>query len=480
MKPEEPTPQSIPIPEREIAGRPSGAARLAFDGAARAIARARELERRVHEVASRLQTPEEHAVVIVEAALETLEASVGVAVRRTSDGTAIELVGAAYLPDDVRSEFQRFPLDAPLPVAHVVRTGRPCYCESRHALVTQFPAMRDLAERLDLHALAAVPVRHMQEDHGAVAFGFAQPRSFAPGEKAALRALGARYARALRDSRRYFAEHDARLAEVAARRTAEDARTVAESAARVQGDYIAVVSHELRTPLQAIQGYAELLADGITGPLTKQQREFAQRIGASSLALLQIVENLLGFSAAQIGRQRVDVEPFDLRRVAADVIELARPLAARKRLSLRAELPPIEMHSDLHKLQQILTNLVGNAIKFTEQGEVVLSAETMPSAPEAASHTPHVTAPTPARVRIAVRDTGRGIAASDLANLFEPFWQGPRVGSAAGTGLGLSIVRDLARLLGGDVQVESALGAGSTFTVNLPLVAPADEASVAG
>lgn len=453
----------------EIASRASGPARLVFDDTARAVARARELGRRVQEVAARLQTPEERAVAIVDTALEVLDASVAVAVRRTSDGTALELVGAAHLPDDVREAFQRIPLDAPLPVAEVVRSGRACYCESRRALVTQFPAVRELAERLELHAIAAVPVRHLTEDYGAVAFGFARPRTFASWEKVALRALGARYARALRESRHYFAEHDARVAEATARRTAEEARTVAESAARAQGDYIAVVSHELRTPLQAIQGYAELLAQDVTGPLTAQQREFADRIGTASLALLQIVENLLGFSAAQIGRQRADVEPFDPQRVADEVVELARPLATRKGLALRAELSAIEMRSDPRKLQQILTNLVGNAIKFTAKGEVLLSATVVaaPTSPDAT--------PARARVYIAVRDTGGGIEPSHLPHLFEPFWQGPRSRTATGTGLGLSIVRDLARLLGGEVWVDSTPGQGSTFTVSLPLEVPSSE-----
>ena len=471
MLPEEPIPPSDSTAPREVvAGRPSGPARLVFDDAARAVARAKELERRVQQIADRLRTPEEYAVEIVEAALTALDASVGVAVRRTSDGTAFELVGAAYLPTDLREAFHLIPLDAPMPVAHVMRTGRPCYCESRRALVAEFPAMREIAVRLDLHALAAVPVRHFAEDYGAVAFGFAHPRTFAAGEKAALRALAVRYARALRDARRYFAEHDARMAEAAARRTAEEARTVAEAAARAQGDFIAVVSHELRTPLQAILGYAELLAQGVVGEVPGRQREFAERITAGSLSLLQIVENLLGFSAAQIGRQRVAVVPFDLSSVAEEVIGLARPLAVRKGIALRVETSPIAMRSDPRKLQQILTNLVGNAIKFTERGEVVLSA------PGPSPHTPRGATPAPARVRIAVRDTGAGIDAADLPHLFEPFWQGARNGSTHGTGLGLSIVRQLARLLGGDVHVESVPGAGSTFTLDLPVVLPVPDA----
>jgi signal transduction histidine kinase len=381
----------------------------------------------------------------------------------------LELVGAAHLPHDLREMFQQIPLDAPMPVADVVRTGRPCYCETQHAIIVQFPAMAAIAERLGLHALAVLPVRHLGEIHGAVAFGFSSPRTFAPGEMAALRALGARYARALRDARRFFAEHDARMTEAAARHMAEEARTLAEATARTQGNYIAVVSHELRTPLQAILGYAELLSQGVTGELTAQQQQFAERIAMGSLSLLQIVENLLGFSAAQIGRQRVTVEEFDLDRLAADVIALAQPLAARKGLTLRAEPSTIVMRSDPRMLYQILTNLVGNAIKFTDHGDVVLSA----SLP--APSTPAAAASSPARVHITVRDTGAGIGTEDLPQLFEPFWQGRRAGSASGTGLGLSIVRQLAQVLCGDVEVESAPGKGSSFTVSLPLVSPADD-----
>jgi signal transduction histidine kinase len=315
--------------------------------------------------------------------------------------------------------------------------------------------------------MAAVPLGHLTGIHGALAFGFPTPRTFTTTEKALLRALAGRYARALRNARRYFAEHDARNAEAAARRVAEEARMVAEGAARAQGDFVAVVSHELRTPLQAILGYAELLASGVGGELPPRQREFAERIVAGGMSLLHIVENLLGFSAAQIGRQRVDAERFELRRLVADVVVLAEPLAARKAIGLRAEVGALQMTSDPRKVRQIVTNLVGNAIKFTEHGEVVVTAALAEGAEE--------------RVRISVRDTGTGIAAADLAHLFEPFWQGGQLASATGggTGLGLSIVRQLARLLGGDVSVESAPGRGSTFTVELPLVGPNDGGAAA-
>ena len=435
-----------------------------------AVLRARELEIQVKAVADRLPTPEERAVEIVNAALDALGASAGIAVRRTLDGRLLEMVGAAHVPDDLCAALKCVPIDAPTPIAEAARTGRASFCETREELLTRYPAARELTDRLGLHALAAVPTRYLGELQGAAAFGFAAPRTFSTGEKAVLRALGARDARALRDARSYFAEHDARTAETAARRAAEEARIVAEAGARAQGDFVAVVSHELRTPLQAILGYAELMSDGVTGELTPQQQDFTRRIAAGSLSLLQIVENLLDFSAAQIGRQRTDVESFALRELVADVVAFAEPLAARKRLVVRADVPAITMTSDPRRIRQILTNLVGNAIKFTERGEVVVAASV--AAPTARGGA----ATLPAQVRIAVRDTGAGIAAADLANLFEPFWQGRHAGATSmnGTGLGLSIVRQLAQLLGGDVQVESVVGAGSTFVVTLPLVATTD------
>src|SRR5215207_4815328 len=174
-----------------------------------AIARSRELEMQLKAVAERLPTPEERAVEIVEAALDTLGASAGIAMRRTIDGRALEMMGAAHVPADLRAALRLIPLDSPLPVAEAARNGRPSFCETREQLLSRYPAMHELAERLDVHALAAVPTRYLGELRGAVAFCFTAPRTFSAGDKSALRALGARYARALRDARQYFAEHDA-------------------------------------------------------------------------------------------------------------------------------------------------------------------------------------------------------------------------------------------------------------------------------
>jgi hypothetical protein len=137
-----------------------------------AIMQARELELRVKAVAERLDTPEERAVEIVNAALDVLGASVGIAVRRTLDGRGLEMVGAAHVPDDVRAALQCLPIDAPMPLAEAAKTGRASFCETRDELLARYPAMQETIERLDLRALAAVPTRYLGELQGAVAFGF--------------------------------------------------------------------------------------------------------------------------------------------------------------------------------------------------------------------------------------------------------------------------------------------------------------------
>ena len=458
--------EPAPPPREDVSPRaPASPFRSILERSARAISRSRALEFRLKALTEELHTPEERAIEIAESALDALDATVSIAARLTLDGLHVELVGAAHLPGDLSARLQHVPVDADVPLAEVVRTGTSIYCVSRDDITTRYPEMRDLADRLGLHALAALPVRFLGALYGGVMFGFPSPRPFTAADRSAMRAQAARYARALRESRHYFAEREARAAESAARGIAEEGRAVAEAAARAKGDFVAVVSHELRTPLQAILGYSELLAEGVAGELNPTQEEFARRIALGGRALLQVVENLLGFSAAQLGRQRPDVVSFDLGRVVDEVVQLAEPLAREKRITVRADVASLRMTSDPQRVRQIVTNLVGNAIKFTERGEVAISIAA--SAPI----TPGGAAPAEPRVRIAVRDTGPGIDATDLPRLFEPFWRGsPSLpAQPQGTGLGLSIVRQLARLLGGDVQVESEPGVGSTFSVVLPL-----------
>ncbi|HYO23609.1 MAG TPA: HAMP domain-containing sensor histidine kinase, partial [Lacipirellulaceae bacterium] len=230
---------------------------------------------------------------------------------------------------------------------------------------------------------------------------------------------------------------------------------------KVKGDFLATVSHELRTPLNSILGFSDLLA-GVKA-LDEKQRRFASNIERSGRQLLDMVNDMLDLAKMESGRMEVRPAEFDVGAVVLTQCDLVRPLAEKKHIDLdceiAADLPPIVQ--DRGKIEQIMNNLLSNAVKFTPDGGRI-----------------HVTAHQDRRgdLRLTVADTGVGISESEQISVFEKFRQGASAlaGTDAlkreysGSGLGLSIVRELCRLLGGDVTLESELGRGSEFTVILP------------
>jgi signal transduction histidine kinase len=257
-------------------------------------------------------------------------------------------------------------------------------------------------------------------------------------------------------------EQQARAHAERARAEAETARAEAERANNSKTDFLAVMSHELRTPLTAIMGYEELLSDGITGPVTELQRQQLGRINASARHLLGLIDEILTFARVDIGRERVRWESMSVNHTLNDAASLVQPMAADKKLKFVVELlnEDQSIQTDSTKLRQMLVNLLSNGIKFTDKGEVRLGCAVNSSTLE---------------VRIA--DTGVGIAAENIEDVFEPFWQAEQTATrkTGGTGLGLSVTRKLARLLGGDVTVASRMGAGTTFLLTLPMKAPVGE-----
>ena len=253
---------------------------------------------------------------------------------------------------------------------------------------------------------------------------------------------------------------DLLLGEDLARRAAlavDNARLYEEAliANRARSDFLAVMSHELRTPLNAIVGYADLLLAGVPDPPSPGARKQILRIIASARHLRELIEDILSYSRIEAGRQEITISSTDLRRTLARVARTVEPLADEKGLRFHFELPdePLIIETDEAKVRQLLLHLLANAVKFTDRGEIGLSARKEAD-----------------QVVIEVSDTGIGIAAGDLERIFEPFWQVEQVITrrAPGTGLGLTLARRLARLLGGDVAVTSKPGRGSTFTVMLP------------
>ena len=244
---------------------------------------------------------------------------------------------------------------------------------------------------------------------------------------------------------------------VAARQAAEAARQEAEVANRVKAEFLASMSHELRTPLNAIGGYVDLVEMGIHGPVTPAQREALGRVKMSQQHLLTLINDVLTFARVEAGRIDLDLREHAASALLATIEPLVAPLAEAKQIALSVGGcdPSVVLVADAERTRQVLLNLVGNAIKFTQPGgRVQLECEQRGG-----------------WVEIRVADDGPGIAPEKQQSIFDPFVQVERSFSnpREGVGLGLAISRDLARAMGGELGVASVPGAGSTFVLQLPL-----------
>ena len=283
------------------------------------------------------------------------------------------------------------------------------------------------------------------------------------------------------------ARRQAEEATAEAHAATEAARRAAEAASRAKSEFLAVMSHELRTPLNAIGGYAELLELGIRGPVTAQQQEDLGRIQASQRHLLGLINEVLNYARLEAGAVQYALAPVPVAEALHAAEGLLAPQARTKGLTLTVAPcdPALRVQADADKLRQVLVNLLSNAVKFTDRGGTVhvgcaaLAGGTAALDVPADDVRPDDAGPGHARrseaedrgwVAIAVRDTGIGIPADKRVAVFEPFVQvrADLTRTAEGTGLGLAISRDLARGMGGDLTVESTLGAGSTFVLTLP------------
>jgi signal transduction histidine kinase len=360
------------------------------------------------------------------------------------DTGVVKRIEAAHC-DATKSELMRDLRDVPIPpesnhpVVHVVQSRKPLLVESVEAdlLKTTITDSRhaELIERLGMVSLMVMPLVARDRALGAMALVSSDTmRRFSEQDQALAEDLAAHAALALDNALLY-----------------EEAR----KANRTKSDLLAVVSHDLRTPLNAIIGYAELLSMGIPEPMPDTARERLQRIRTSAKHLLYLLDDLLRFARLEAGHETLDVQRVDLRNVVREMTAVVEPLALAAGLRFEVDLPqrPVTIRTDQDKLRQVLVNLGGNAVKYTKEGKIRVALR------EDGAN----------RGTIEVSDTGIGIAPEHLDQIFEPFWQvnATQRGHDAGTGLGLSVVRELMRLLGGEVSVESAPGKGSTFTVRV-------------
>jgi len=242
------------------------------------------------------------------------------------------------------------------------------------------------------------------------------------------------------------------------RRTAEiqTMNTQLRESTRHKSQFLANVNHELHTPVSAIISYARLILRKTEGQMPQSQRDNLQDLHRTAERLLQLINSLLDLAKIEAGRMEIRVEPVQVDELINGAASTIEPILKQDQVRLVREIEPDlpTMNTDREQLRQIILNLLGNAAKFTENGEIKVSAFQQNGS-----------------IKLTVSDTGVGIEKKDLNQIFEEFHQGDKSngGNHGGTGLGLAIVKRSLKLLGGEIAVESEVGKGSTFTVTLPL-----------
>jgi GAF domain-containing protein len=302
--------------------------------------------------------------------------------------------------------------------------------------------LRDVLLRTGTRSLLAVPLLREDRLIGGLAVNRKTPGEFSPEVVDLLRTFAAQSALAIQNAR-LFREIEAKSHEL-------------EVASRHKSQFLANMSHELRTPLNAILGYTELIADGIYGEPPEKMREVLERVQQSGRHLLGLINDILDLSKIEAGQLALGLADYSMEAVVSTVATAVEALASEKKLRLDVALEPdLPMgRGDERRLTQVLLNLVGNAIKFTEAGSVGVRAGVVDGS-----------------FRVAVTDTGPGIAESDREKIFVEFQQAEQSTSRAkgGTGLGLAIARRIVEMHGGRLWVESTLGQGSTFSFTVPV-----------
>ncbi len=405
----------------------------------------KEVETEVHRAAemtaalSQAATVEEVVDATLASGLRALGAASGGFLLLSEDGQHLKMVGVRGYAEAVVKHYVAMPVQSPLPASDVVRTQKPIFLEDSDAYARHYPQVPP-GQYTAHRAWAALPLVGKERMLGVVALSFAAPQPFDPPSRERLMRLAWQCAQAL-DRALLFESEKA-------------ARTRAEEATRVRDDFVSAASHELRTPIAALRLQLEILRRTTTpGGANPALHERLGKANRQVDRLVELVEHLLDVSRLNAGRLRLELEEVDLQAVVRDVLERFSDQPAARTLSVTAE-GAVHGRWDRLKLDQVVTNLVSNAVKYGEGKPIELSL-----------------AVTENTARLKVKDQGIGISEEDQQRLFQQFERAVSIRQFSGFGLGLWITRQLIVAHGGHIAVRSAPQQGSEFTVTLPLSA---------
>ncbi|HEY9803996.1 MAG TPA: PAS domain-containing protein [Leptolyngbyaceae cyanobacterium] len=387
-------------------------------------------------------TPQEVADVVVNQGLAALGASAGSVVLLTEGGNILKIIKAIGYPESVKDAWETFPITAAVPIAETAKTGEAIFIANVEVFASKYPQIADVPGQTGNCAFACIPLIVEQQTIGVMGLSFATPQKFNEEEQKFMLTLGQQCAQAIARSQLYEAE--------------KNARAVAESTNRIKDEFLAVLSHELRTPLNPIMGWAKLLRTRKYKEETIQQA--LETIERNAKLQTQLIDDLLDVSRILRGKLSLNISVVDLRTTVKAGLETVRLAAEAKSIEVHTKLgdEPVPVMGDGDRLQQVIWNLVSNAVKFTPpEGRVEVRLEQVGR-----------------DAQIQVKDNGKGITPEFLPHVFEYFRQADAKTTRVfgGLGLGLAIVRHLVELHGGTVQAESeGEDKGATFTVRLPL-----------
>ncbi|HEY0602046.1 MAG TPA: GAF domain-containing protein [Herpetosiphonaceae bacterium] len=417
------------------------AERQARHAAERAAQRTARLQAVTAALAEAL-TPAQVSDVIVREGVKALGADAGSIYIRSDDGASLELLTYIGYPDELQPAHARVPMDAQSPLNDAIHSRELIVAETVEDLIGQWPRLAAAQAITGDAAVAAAPLLVDQKVLGAIYMAFRTPRQFNADDRALLTTLARQCAQAFERSRLYAAE--------------QQARSAAQEAVHLRDAFLSIASHELKTPVTALLGYVELLQRRAqqNGAAERDLRSI-QIIHDQAWRLTNLIGTLLDISRIETGQLRLDPAPLDLRPLVEQIISEMEPVFERYTFSYELAAEALIVNGDAVRLEQVLHNLFQNATRYSPAGSTVtirLWREDRTA-------------------RLSVTDQGIGIPATALPHIFQRFFRA-HTGDThriSGLGIGLYVVKEIVALHGGSVEVESAEGAGSTFTVTLPL-----------